>query len=172
MTLFPIETLGSATQPSPLRFAAETPHGGFIADNVVVRHDSEVMLGRHEEFDHALCFERFHDIGPHSKRRIVAHFEEIGQRVDLKYIDPSDIVSSAPANSEDALLCVTLARRAVDAAISGRTNRIIAAMNSSFVHVPVPMAIAGKRRVDIGGWSWNFVISSTGQPSQFRAPIS
>ena len=115
---------------------------------------------------------RFQDIGPYLKTKIITHFEEIGQPIDLKYIDPSYIVRSAPANSEDALLCDVLARRAVDAAMSGRTNLIIAPMNSSFVHVPIPMAIAGKRCVDIGGWYWNAVISSTGQPSQFRPPIS
>lgn len=112
------------------------------------------------------------DIGPLLKGRILEHFNRIGEPVDLKYIDPSYIVRSVPANSEDALLCDALARRAVDAAMAGRTNLFIAPMNSSFAHVPITMTLDAKRRVALDGWFWNSVISATGQAPQFRTPRS
>jgi 6-phosphofructokinase 1 len=110
---------------------------------------------------------KLHDIGPHLKREIVAHFEKLGRPADVKYIDPSYIIRSVPANSEDAMLCDGLARHAAHAAMAGRSGLMIGLRHGAFIHVPLPMAVAGKRRVDPEGNLWAAVLQATGQPTRF-----
>jgi 6-phosphofructokinase 1 len=109
---------------------------------------------------------RYHDIGPFLKERIVEHFRAIGRPVDLKYIDPSYIVRSAAANTEDSFLCDQLARRAAHAAMSGRTDLVVVGLNGSFAHVPIPLAVERKRQVDPEGELWGAVLAVTGQPAR------
>jgi 6-phosphofructokinase 1 len=106
---------------------------------------------------------RYHDIGPFLKERIVAHFRAIGKPIDLKYIDPSYIIRSTAANTEDSVLCDQLARRAVHAAMSGRTDLVVVRLNRSFAHVPIGLAVETKRRVDPEGELWAAVLAVTGQ---------
>jgi 6-phosphofructokinase 1 len=88
--------------------------------------------------------------------------------VTVKYFDPSYIVRSRPATKDDALLCDQFARNAVHAAMAGRTDVVIGLWYNVFVHVPIPMATASKRRVTADGEIWSAVLAATGQPSEFR----
>ena len=111
---------------------------------------------------------RYHDIGPYLKEQIVEHFKTIGNPVDVKYIDPSYIIRSSPANTEDSFLCDQLARRAVHAAMSGRTDLVVVGLNGSFAHVPIEMAVEQKRQVDPASELWAAVLAVTGQPARFE----
>jgi 6-phosphofructokinase 1 len=111
---------------------------------------------------------KFQDIGPFLKQRIVAYFEEHGPTVDLKYIDPSYIIRSVPANCEDSILCDQFARRAVHAAMAGKTGVLIGHMNGTFVHVPTPMAVGEKAHMSVEGELWTGVLAATGQPRRFE----
>lgn len=110
---------------------------------------------------------KFHDIGLFLKGRIRESFATQGNPVDVKYIDPSYIIRSLPANCDDTLLCDQLARRAVDAALAGKTGLLIGLLHNAFVHVPIAMTIERKRFVEPEGRLWNAVISITGQPPRF-----
>jgi 6-phosphofructokinase 1 len=110
---------------------------------------------------------RFRDIGLLLKEKILGFFTEHGPPVELKYFDPSYLIRSVPANCEDDILCDQFARRAVHAALAGKTDLLIGLMNTSFVHVPLPMAIGQKRRIRVEGEFWNSVLATTGQPRQF-----
>jgi 6-phosphofructokinase 1 len=110
---------------------------------------------------------RYQDIGVYLKERIVEHFKELGQPVDLKYIDPSYIIRSVPANASDAWLCDQLARHAAHAAMAGRTDMIVGSLHGKFVHVPIPLACERRRQVDLEGDLWASVLSSTGQAARF-----
>jgi 6-phosphofructokinase 1 len=110
---------------------------------------------------------KLHDIGPFLKDRIARHFDEVGQPVDIKYIDPSYIIRGVAANMADSLLCDQLARHAVHAALSGRTDVMIGFRHGAFIHVPLAMAVGQKRRVDPEGDLWTNVLASTGQPARF-----
>jgi 6-phosphofructokinase 1 len=112
---------------------------------------------------------RLHDIGPYLKYQIVDHFHSLGRPVDLKYIDPSYIIRSVPANTDDSILCDQYARRAVHAAMAGKTDLIISFLNQNFVHVPIAMATSGSRRVNLDGETWTSVLAATGQPPRFGA---
>lgn len=111
---------------------------------------------------------RYHDIGPYLKARIADYFANKGAPVDLKYIDPSYIIRSAPANCDDSLLCDRLARNAAHAAMSGRTDVLICYENSHFVHVPISLAVTAKKHLDLEGPMWAAVLAATGQPDRFH----
>ena len=104
------------------------------------------------------------DIGVFLRDRIAAYFKEKGTEANLKYIDPSYIIRSVPANSQDARLCDGYARNAVHAAMAGKTDLIIGDWYSVYVHVPIPLAVAGRKKVDPESDLWHAVIAATGQP--------
>jgi 6-phosphofructokinase 1 len=111
---------------------------------------------------------KFQDIGIYLKQQILAYFREHGPKVDLKYIDPSYIIRSVPANCEDSILCDQFGRRAVHAAMAGKTDVLIGHMSGTFVHVPIPMAIQEKAHMSVEGELWTGVLASTGQPKRFE----
>ncbi|MBU4388779.1 MAG: ATP-dependent 6-phosphofructokinase, partial [Proteobacteria bacterium] len=64
---------------------------------------------------------RPHDIGLFLRDAITTYFKEKNISTTLKYIDPSYIIRSLPANSNDHVFCSFLGRDAVHAAMTGRT---------------------------------------------------
>ncbi len=108
------------------------------------------------------------DIGLFLKQRIAEFFAAERIRIDVKYIDPSYIIRSVPANCADSLLCDQLARHAVHAAMAGKTDMLVAILNRTFIHVPIAMAVAERRQVDLEGDLWTSVIAATGQPRDLR----
>lgn len=111
---------------------------------------------------------RLGDIGVFLKEQINTHFRRAGVPVDVKYFDPSYIVRSVPACSEDALLCDQLARHAVHAAMAGKTNTVVGLWNGTFTHLPIPLATSQKKQVDLEGRLWASVLASTGQPRDWN----
>lgn len=111
---------------------------------------------------------KLQDIGLYLKERIAAYFAAHGPEVSVKYIEPSYIIRSVPANSEDDILCDQFARRAVHAAMSGRTGMMVGQMNATFVHVPLALAVGQTRRVLEEGELWASVLAATGQPRRFE----
>lgn len=110
---------------------------------------------------------KYQDIGPFLKKEILCHFEKRSIPVDVKYIDPSYYVRSVPANCTDSLLCDSLARRAVHAAMAGKTDLLVAVLHHTFIHVPIALATAERRQVRLEGEGWSSVLAATGQPRAF-----
>jgi 6-phosphofructokinase 1 len=104
------------------------------------------------------------DIGQLLADSIKRYFQKQGQELNLKYIDPSYIIRSAPANSSDQVFCSFLGQKAAHAAMAGKTNLLIGQWNDHFVHVPIAMAITARKKVDPMGELWNSVLERTGQP--------
>jgi 6-phosphofructokinase 1 len=104
------------------------------------------------------------DIGPPLCQRITRHFASKQLPVTLKYIDPSYMIRSVPANASDNRYCDLLACHAVHAALSGKTDLVIGQLNGSFVHVPLALVSSHKQRVAAEGELWFSVTSTTGQP--------
>jgi 6-phosphofructokinase 1 len=109
---------------------------------------------------------RHHDIGALLKDRITAYFDGIGKPVSVKYFDPSYIIRSCVPDTDDSVLCDQLARRAVHAAMAGKTDVVVSYLNESYVHVPIPMVVETKRHVDPEGELWASVLATTGQPAR------
>lgn len=110
---------------------------------------------------------KLHDIGPFLKQQIVGYFDRHGPKVDLKYIDPSYIIRSLPANCEDDALCDEFARRAAHAGMAGKTGLMIGLISGKYVHVPLALVTGQKRCVDLEGEFWASALASTGQPRVF-----
>lgn len=107
---------------------------------------------------------KLNDIGVYLKTRIADHFSKRSIEVNIKYIDPSYIIRSVPANPEDAVYCGLLAEHAVHAAMSGRTRMIMGRWNARFVHLPMDIIESGRKRIDVNEALWQSVVLSTGQP--------
>lgn len=105
------------------------------------------------------------DIGIYLKDVITAYFTEKGIEISIKYIDPSYMIRSLPANANDRVFCSFLGRYAVHAGMAGKTSMIIGHWNNHFVHVPMQL-IAGKRKhINPGGSLWRSTLEATGQGS-------
>jgi 6-phosphofructokinase 1 len=108
----------------------------------------------------------FGDIGIFLRDRIKDHFKKIGMEFNLKYIDPSYMIRSLPANPHDSAFCLLMGHNAVHAGMAGRTGIIIGFWNHQFTHVPISLAVSQRKKIDPGGWVWSSVLASTGQPSE------
>lgn len=104
------------------------------------------------------------DIGPFLAGALAKHFKTIGLDAGIKYIDPSYIIRSAPANADDSVFCFQLAENAVHAALAGRTGMVVAYWNDHFVHVPMAKAVSARKHIDPAGALWRSVLENTGQP--------
>jgi 6-phosphofructokinase 1 len=111
---------------------------------------------------------KLRDIGIHLRDAIREHFARTGMEINLKYIDPSYIIRSQPANSHDSAFCLLLGHSAVHAGMSGRTGMVVGFWNHRFTHVPLAMATERRKRIDPEGRLWNNVLASTGQPREMR----
>src|SRR4029450_7518922 len=103
-------------------------------------------------------------IGDFLRSRINGFFKERKIEVSLKYIDPSYIVRSVPANAQDNVYCSQLAQHAVHAGMAGNPNPPVGRWPCSFVHLPIALATHGRRKVDPNSELWQAVLESTGQP--------
>ena len=108
---------------------------------------------------------RHGDIGLFLRDRIREYFKPIGMEINLKYIDPSYTIRSVPANPHDSAFCLLLAHNAVHAGMSGRTNMVVGFWNHQFTHVPIPMAVSARKKIDPDGSLWSSVLACTGQPA-------
>jgi len=107
------------------------------------------------------------DIGPFLKDKIIAYFKAKNIPINLKYIDPSYIIRSLPANSNDNVYCSYLGRDAVHAGMAGKTKLIVSRWNEEFVYVPMWVNASEEKpkQVETNGKLWFSVLEATGQGS-------
>jgi 6-phosphofructokinase 1 len=108
------------------------------------------------------------DIGIFLRDEIEKYFKNENIPVVMRYIDPSYIVRSSAANSEDAILCDIFARNAVHAAMAGKTGLVIGYMHERFIHVPIELLTSRKKSMDPDSFQWKSVLASTGQTDKFE----
>jgi 6-phosphofructokinase 1 len=106
------------------------------------------------------------DIGVFLRDAINDHFRTTGMGVTLKYIDPSYIIRSVPANPRDSAFCLLLGQSAVHAGMAGCTNMVVGFWNHRFTHVPIHLAVSERKKIDPAGELWSSVLASTGQPAR------
>ncbi len=105
------------------------------------------------------------DIGTLLKNEIKHYFQEIGKEVYIRYIDPSYIVRSVPANVDDSLYCGNLGQNAVHAAMAGKTGMMVSLWNDRYIHVPIESAIMRRKQINLRSRFWMSVLEATGQNS-------
>ena len=111
------------------------------------------------------------DIGPFLKRRILEHLNAHDLPTTVKYIDPSYLIRSLPANSFDSTLCLALAQHAVHAGMAGRTNMLVGTWRGRYTYVPLALATKTSRSLDPRGVLWQRVLEATGQPARMTRGI-
>lgn len=111
---------------------------------------------------------KYHDIGIFLKERIKEYFKEQGITTSVKYIDPSYIIRSAPANSYDSIYCARLGAHAAHAAMAGKTQCIASRVNNRFVYLPIKVAVSRRSHVDPEGSLWRDVLENTRQPYSMK----
>jgi 6-phosphofructokinase 1 len=107
---------------------------------------------------------RYENVGLFLRDRILGRFAERSIPVSLKYLDPSYLIRSVPANAWDRILSDRMARTAVHAGMAGKTDVMIGFHHNTLIHIPIPTAIAERRRMEVSSDLWNAVLSTTGQP--------
>ena len=103
------------------------------------------------------------DIGIFIKEAIGAHFASKGIEISIKYIDPSYMIRSLPANANDRVFCNFLGRNAVHAGMAGKTGMLIGHWNNQFVHVPMKLIAEKRKTVSPAGSLWRSTLEATGQ---------
>jgi len=107
---------------------------------------------------------KYSDIGVFLRDSIKDYFKQANMEISLKYIDPSYLIRSVPANAHDSAFCLLLGHNAVHAGMTGRTNMVVGFWNHQFTHVPIRLAASCRKKIDPDGMLWNSVLASTGQP--------
>ncbi len=107
---------------------------------------------------------KLQNIGQYLQDRIIDYFEKEGIEMHLKYIDPSYLIRSTPADPNDSIYCLRLGNNAVHAAMAGKTKALISMMNDKFVMVPMKMAVSKRNFVDPEGSLWRDVLQTTRMP--------
>lgn len=108
------------------------------------------------------------DIGQYLKAKIASHFESIGFETSVKYIDPSYIIRSVPANAYDSVYCMCLGHEAVHAAMAGKTEMLVGQVQRRMVHIPMQAVTAGRKKLSPNHAMWRLVLETTGQPPRFE----
>ncbi|MBQ7608070.1 MAG: ATP-dependent 6-phosphofructokinase [Desulfovibrionaceae bacterium] len=103
------------------------------------------------------------DIAVYLRKSIAKYLKEHNLRHTIKYIDPSYIIRSVPANSSDKVYCGFLGQYAVHAAMAGRTDMVVARVQGQFVHLPFELVTCSRRKLNIHSDLWRAVLESTGQ---------
>lgn len=107
---------------------------------------------------------KFGDIGIFLKNEIKRYFNAKQEDVNIKYIDPSYIIRSAPANANDSVFCFQLAGNAVHAGMAGKTAMVVGLWNGQYINVPMEKTVSGRKTVDLDGHLAINLLDNTGQP--------
>ena len=110
---------------------------------------------------------RLLDIGLFLKNAIESYFKKINLEINLKYIEPSYLIRSVPANASDSIYCSSLGQYAVHAGMAGKTSLLVALMKEEYVHLPLNAAIS-RKTIDPEGNLWSRVLETTGQPISMK----
>lgn len=112
--------------------------------------------------------QKYEDIGLYIRDKISEEFKTTNFPHTLKYIDPSYILRSTPANANDSKFCFQLAQNAVHAAMAGRTDFVVGYWQSSFTLLPISLATKERKKVNLEGNLWWSVLEATGQPTTMK----
>ncbi len=108
---------------------------------------------------------KLNDIGLFLKKAISSYFRSKKIDIALKYIDPSYMIRSVQASTNDRIFCSALARNAVHAGMAGKTKVMVGFWNDRFVHVPMKESAGRRKQVNPRGRLWQNVLEVTGQGS-------
>ena len=103
------------------------------------------------------------DIGDFLRSEIKRYLKSKNMEHSIKFIDPSYIIRSVPANANDRVYCGFLGQNAVHAAMAGKTGMVVAKLMDRYVHLPLDLIIRKRQRLNPRSSYWRAVLESTGQ---------
>ena len=130
---------------------------------VVAEGAGQHLLPKRSDSHDASGNRQLGDIGPFLKQQINKHFAALERPIKVIYFDPSYHIRSVPAGAADSLFCERLARKAVHAAMAGKTDMLIGLWFNQLTHVPLAVSTGVKKRLSPESQLWNAVLSLTGQ---------
>jgi 6-phosphofructokinase 1 len=137
---------------------------------VVAEGAGQELLAEEAEWD--ASGNRSHgDIGVFLRDKLPKALQVQGISVSLKYIDPSYMIRSLPANARDANFCLRLGHAAVHAGMAGKTDTVIGSWRRRLTYVPIPMAVSSRKTIDTNGYLWRTVLSVTGQADDLLSAV-
>lgn len=161
-------------------FDLHGPNGllGHLEERIAQRHHAVILVAEGAGQDHLEASTRDDesgnkkpgDIGTYLTDRIRDYFRKKQIEVSARYIDPSYIIRSAPANANDSIYCARLGTHAVHAAMAGKTGLLISLMHDQFVHVPIQLAVSKRHQIAPEKELWRDVVAATGQPRLMKNP--
>ncbi|KAF1793511.1 ATP-dependent 6-phosphofructokinase [Phytophthora cactorum] len=143
----PIELDGPRSCLDHLEHVVEEQGHGVV---VVAEGAGEELLGTSVEAD----------AGGNKKLPPSEHFAKKGKECTVKYIDPSYMIRSVPANAADSLYCMLLGQNAVHGAMAGYTGFTVGLSANRVVHHR-----NSPRCMDPFGRTWERVLCLTRQPN-------
>ena len=150
---------------------------GVLKKRLEERHHAVIVVaeGAGQEFFNSTDKEKdasgnikHKDIGILLRDMITEEFKREGFPHSIKYIDPSYIIRSAPANANDSKFCNLLAQNAVHAALAGKTDFVTGYWNDHFTLMPIETVVAKRKKIDVEGELWWNVLEATGQPVSMK----
>jgi 6-phosphofructokinase 1 len=148
-----------------LRKRLEEKHHALI---VLAEGAGQFLFENDEKEKDASGNVKFNDIGLYIKEKISEEFNHKNFPHTIKYIDPSYIIRSAPANASDSKFCIQLAQNAVHAAMSGKTGFVVGNWKNNFTLLPTTLAIKERNKINPEGELWYNVLEVTGQPVKMK----
>jgi 6-phosphofructokinase 1 len=94
---------------------------------------------------------------------ITSYLKAKNMPLTLKYIDPSYIIRSVPANANDRVYCGFLGQHAVHAAMAGKTGMVVSKLFGRYVHLPFDLVTRKRKKLNVNSDYWRSVLESTGQ---------
>ena len=137
---------------------------------VVAEGAGQNLLAEEAERD-ASGNRRHGDIGTFLRDKITEIFRNQRNPVSLKYIDPSYMIRSLPTTARDANFCLRLGHGAVHAGMAGKTDVVIGSWRRRLTHVPIPMAVSSRKKVETNGYLRQTVLSVTGQADDLHSTV-
>jgi len=104
------------------------------------------------------------DIGVFLKDEIKKFFKEEKVSANMKYIDPTYMIRSVPANSADQVFCSLLAQSAINGLMHKYTGFTVGLVCGHYCFIPIPMVITNAKRIDTTARPWWRLMDSTRQP--------
>ncbi len=102
------------------------------------------------------------------RKEIDGYFKKQNISITLKFIDPSYIIRSVPANANDRVYCGFLGQHAVHAAMAGKTDLLVSMLQDRFIYLPLSLTTRKRRTLNTTSNYWGSVLASTGQPVTMR----
>ena len=167
---FPLEGEKGLLRSLERRLETQKKEGRHPHSVIVVAEGAgQNLMGKRKNEKDASGNVRFNDIGTFLKDEIIAYFKD-RLPISLKFIEPSYMIRSLPANPHDSIFCYYLADHAVHAGMAGKTDMMVGYWNGHFTHVPLGTVTKEKKRINPHGEFWRQVLFSTGQPGDMYSP--